>query len=112
VQYPARAPPENSSEFREMKSDFYLIQPGDNRTAGSQAMYQLATLGVTLGIALIGGSLTGLLLRVPFFGKVPEEHLFDDFRHWEIPEDEEDPHHGKDHAGGNTNVEMMAEKDL
>jgi hypothetical protein len=35
------------------------IEAGDNRSATAQALYQLAALGVTIGIAVIGGSLTG-----------------------------------------------------
>ncbi len=35
------------------------VEPGENRTAGHQAFYQLGALVVTIGIAIVGGSLTG-----------------------------------------------------
>ena len=34
--------------------------PGDGRTGKEQAAYQIAALAVTLGIALIGGIITGI----------------------------------------------------
>jgi len=88
-QYPARAPHLNSSELSELRNEFASIEPGDNRTAGTQAMYQLAALGVTLTIAIVGGSLTGLMLRTPIFDSVPNHLHFDDKHFWEVPEDEE-----------------------
>jgi ammonium transporter Rh len=57
-----------------------------------QALYQLAALGVTLLIAIVGGTLTGLLLRTSIFGKVPEEQHFEDEFLWEVPEEDQCPH--------------------
>ncbi|OXA60151.1 Ammonium transporter Rh type B-B [Folsomia candida] len=88
-QYPARAPVQNSSEFSEIVNEFADVEPGEGRTAASQAIYQLATLGVTLAIAIVGGSLTGLILRAPVFDNVPLDQHFDDVYFWECPEDEE-----------------------
>jgi len=59
IQYPARAPLINSSELSEIKQELLTVEPGDNRTAGMQAIYQISALGVTLLIAIVGGSLTG-----------------------------------------------------
>jgi len=55
--FPARAP---SSEVKisEMR-DNYGISPGLNRTAHQQAVYQLLSLAVTLGISIISGLITG-----------------------------------------------------
>lgn len=62
--YPARAPLENSTQYLELqkvtaqkKMDPFL--PGLNRDAATQALYQLAGLGSSLGIAVFGGLLTG-----------------------------------------------------
>ncbi len=37
---------------------------------------------------------SGFILRLPIFGKVPRDHLFDDELSWEVPEAD---HHG-DHT--------------
>lgn len=55
--FPARAP-SAEAKLAEMR-DNYGISPGLNRSAGQQAAYQLLTLLVTLGIAIVSGLLTG-----------------------------------------------------
>jgi len=87
--YPARAP-ESASLLRDIQTDLPSVTAGLNRTAQDQALYQLAALAVTLGIAILGGALTGLLMRVPFFGKVSTEELFDDTTLWEVPEEDQE----------------------
>jgi ammonium transporter Rh len=58
------------------------------RTAGEQAGFQLVALGVTIGIALVTGALTGLLLRLPLFEQLSEDvEMFDDEAQWVTPED-------------------------
>ena len=58
------------------------------RTAFGQAGYQLAALAVTLGIAIVGGLLTGILLRTPLVEQVNDEELmFDDETTFKTPED-------------------------
>ncbi|NXG23181.1 RHAG protein, partial [Grallaria varia] len=54
------------------------------QTPGQQA----AALGSTLGIALVGGALTGAILKLPFLGQLPDENCFDDSVFWEVPEEE------------------------
>ncbi|NWI95391.1 RHAG protein, partial [Pitta sordida] len=49
---------------------------------------QAAALGSTLGIALVGGALTGAILKLPFLGQVSDENCFDDSVYWEVPEEE------------------------
>ncbi|NXP20618.1 RHAG protein, partial [Scytalopus superciliaris] len=49
---------------------------------------QAAALGSTLGIALVGGALTGAILKLPFLGQLPDQNCFDDSVHWEVPEEE------------------------
>lgn len=60
---------------------------GSGRTAGTQALYQLAALGSTLGIAIVSGALTGLLMRIPILDGYDDDELFSDAEHWEIPEE-------------------------
>ncbi|NXJ13793.1 RHAG protein, partial [Odontophorus gujanensis] len=57
---------------------------GVQLTAGKQA----AALGSTIGIALLGGALTGAILKVPIWGQVSDQNCFDDSAYWEVPEEE------------------------
>lgn len=52
---------------------------------------QAAALGSTLGIALVGGALTGAILKLPFLGQVSDQNCFDDSAYWEVPEEETVP---------------------
>lgn len=83
--FPARAP---SSEMKiaEMR-DNYGISPGLNRTAGQQAAYQLLALVVTVGISIVSGLITGLILQLSVCGTITEEQKFDDEVHWELEEE-------------------------
>jgi hypothetical protein len=58
LRYPARAPTA-SDEYDKLDRLQIGILPGSGRSGMEQAMFQLAALGVTLGISLIGGALTG-----------------------------------------------------
>jgi ammonium transporter Rh len=58
-QFPARAPARNSSQIYD-NTGLSVIIPGDGRSAGEQAGYQLLALGVTLVIAVAGGLITGM----------------------------------------------------
>ena len=56
-QYPARASP----------SQVVDGSPGLGRTGGEQALYQLATLGITILIAVVGGAFTGMKSQLLLF---------------------------------------------
>lgn len=53
--FPARAPSENLTEVEILLG----IEPGEGRSAGQQAGFQLALLTSTLVLAIVGGLLTG-----------------------------------------------------
>ena len=64
-------------------------QGGLGRSAGVQAGYQLAALAVTLGLAIVTGVITGLILKTPLFEQVKDENeMFDDEPNWLVPTDE------------------------
>jgi ammonium transporter Rh len=48
----------NSTEFLDIKKHID-VEPGLGRTAAQQASYQIAALGVTLVVAIVGGLITG-----------------------------------------------------
>lgn len=57
------------------------------RDRGSQALYQLAGLGLTLLAAIIGGAITGLFLRLPIWNQVKESELYADGDYFETSPD-------------------------
>ncbi|XP_059837620.1 ammonium transporter Rh type A-like [Hypanus sabinus] len=60
------------------------------RTAMQQAGYQAAGLGISLAVALFGGLITGLILRISIWGQPPDQNCFEDQLYWEVPEGEND----------------------
>lgn len=58
-QFPARAPKKDTPEFGDIQRHLADMQPGLGRTAFEQAGYQMAALGATLAVAIVGGLLTG-----------------------------------------------------
>ncbi|NXY48043.1 RHAG protein, partial [Ceuthmochares aereus] len=50
--------------------------------------WQAAALGSSVGIALVGGALTGAILKLPFLGQASDQNCFDDSVYWEVPEEE------------------------
>ncbi|CAD5113067.1 DgyrCDS2262 [Dimorphilus gyrociliatus] len=84
--YPSRAPVEGILKSNLTNED-YLIEPGSGRSASSQALYQLAAIFVTLGIAILGGVVTGLILRLPFWDEPDENDKFDDNGDWILEDD-------------------------
>ena len=52
----------------------------ETRTPREQAGYQLAGLGLTLGIGIVSGVLGGFIASRQFFE--PPKELFDDTEHW------------------------------
>lgn len=67
--------------FPEISKDF---------TASNQAVMQIISLSVTLGMALIGGLIVGFILKLPIYGAPPDTHCFEDAIYWEVPGEEED----------------------
>ncbi|KAB0390297.1 hypothetical protein E2I00_002812 [Balaenoptera physalus] len=66
-----------------LESVFPLLAKGQ-RSATSQAMHQLFGLFVTLIFASVGGSLGGLLLRLPFLDSPPDSQCYEDQIYWEV----------------------------
>ncbi|XP_019376393.1 PREDICTED: ammonium transporter Rh type B [Gavialis gangeticus] len=55
-------------------------------TASYQAVIQLCALLVTLGFAVIGGSIVGAILKMNFLASPPDTQCFEDQVYWEVPE--------------------------
>ncbi|XP_043543445.1 ammonium transporter Rh type A-like [Chiloscyllium plagiosum] len=72
-----------------------------------QAGYQAAGLGVSLGVALIGGTITGFILCISFWGQPPDQNCFDDDIYWELPDGETENENllSSEHGRQNINAE-------
>lgn len=58
------------------------------RTAQEQGGIQIAALAITLAIAIVGGAITGLVMRLPIMERISEDELmFDDEPAFLTPED-------------------------
>ena len=64
-----------------------IIAPGRNNT--DQAWIQLAGAGIAFIIALVGGAITGLILKVKFLNQVAVTELYSDGPYFKVPEDYE-----------------------
>ncbi|XP_074836849.1 ammonium transporter Rh type B [Carettochelys insculpta] len=69
-----------------MADVFPLVADG-SRTAAYQGTCQLFALFITLGFAVIGGSLVGAALKIKGLGSPPDTQCFEDQVYWEVPED-------------------------
>lgn len=85
--FSARAPALNTTAYDDLLKKGVTFTPGDGRSAKEQAGFQIAALGVTLGIALLGGMITGLVTKWSIFDVTKGEQLFDDEDFWEVPEE-------------------------
>lgn len=56
--------------------------------ASTQGVRQAISLAVTLGIALLGGLITGFILKIPIYGTPPDTACYEDALYWEVPEEE------------------------
>lgn len=85
--FPARAPVLNSTQYFELVEFDPDVVDGLGWSAGKQAGFQFAALAVTLVVAILGGVLTGIIVKRPFFDPLREEALYDDGEFWEVPGD-------------------------
>lgn len=65
--------------------NFYL--QGLGRTSGMQATYQLIGIVSTVGIAIVGGTLTGIILNIQAMRQLKKDEHHDDDIYWNVPED-------------------------
>ncbi|XP_025032882.1 ammonium transporter Rh type B-like, partial [Python bivittatus] len=76
-----------------MAEVFPLVASGQ-RTSVYQSLFQLLGLLVSLGMATIGGSLVGAILRMRCLGSPPDALCFEDQIYWEVPEEHHDNFQG------------------
>uniref|UniRef100_A0A8C7H7X5 Rh family B glycoprotein n=1 Tax=Oncorhynchus kisutch TaxID=8019 RepID=A0A8C7H7X5_ONCKI len=60
----------------------------NRQTPSKCGVRQAISLAVTLGIALLGGLITGFILKLPIYGAPPDTICFEDGIYWELPGEE------------------------
>ncbi|XP_047414669.1 ammonium transporter Rh type A [Sciurus carolinensis] len=58
---------------------------------------QAAALGSSIGTAVVGGLLTGLILKIPIWEQPSDQNCYDDSVYWEVPIEREHDSHFQDH---------------
>uniref|UniRef100_A0A1I8PY71 Ammonium transporter AmtB-like domain-containing protein n=1 Tax=Stomoxys calcitrans TaxID=35570 RepID=A0A1I8PY71_STOCA len=66
------------------------IMGGYERSASTQAGYQLFGIAMTVLVAIVGGTLAGLVLKYTNFRKLQKEEHHQDELYWEVPEERKD----------------------
>uniref|UniRef100_A0AAQ4S9H6 Ammonium transporter Rh type A n=1 Tax=Gasterosteus aculeatus aculeatus TaxID=481459 RepID=A0AAQ4S9H6_GASAC len=79
-----------------------LAGPSSSPHTGDAAM-QAAALASSLGFALVGGAITGFIMKLPFWGQPPDQNCYDDSIYWEVPEEEEEHEESLAHADHSKN---------
>ncbi|XP_066095248.1 ammonium transporter Rh type C [Saccopteryx bilineata] len=59
-------------------------------SSSTQGGFQAAGIFVSLAMALVGGTIVGLILKLPIWGQPADENCFEDAIYWEVPEDQKD----------------------
>ncbi|KAM4834541.1 ammonium transporter Rh type A [Thomomys bottae] len=60
-----------------------------NVPSRSSMAKQAAALGSSIGTAVVGGLITGLILRIPIWDQAPDEYCYDDSIYWKVPKHRE-----------------------
>ncbi|XP_006867233.1 PREDICTED: ammonium transporter Rh type C [Chrysochloris asiatica] len=68
---------------------FDLESGKTNRTTDLQGSFQAAGIFVSIAMALVGGGVVGIILKLPFWAQPADENCFEDEIYWEMPEKQE-----------------------
>ncbi|CAL9702629.1 unnamed protein product [Knipowitschia caucasica] len=85
--FPNRAPVEGDPTLLKLQQLVPGLAPGLGRTARTQALFQAAAVGLTIGVSAIGGVLTGFVLKLPGLAAPSDEQCFDDELFFDVPYD-------------------------
>ncbi|KAL5019945.1 hypothetical protein ScPMuIL_002837 [Solemya velum] len=88
--FPAMAPVDNSTLLQEIHSNFTGVVAGMGRTGAEQGGYQLAALVLTLVLAIVGGIVTGFVMRLPVLDPPEPDMMYNDADYWHMPDEEDE----------------------
>ncbi|KAL4218728.1 hypothetical protein ACF0H5_021316 [Mactra antiquata] len=110
--FPLMVPADNSTELMDVMKEYPMItEAGIGRSSTTQGGYQMLALVLTLVVSIVGGALTGLILRLPCFDNVHGNRMFDDREFFIVegqgfPENEDG---GFDDDANHTKVPMLSQ---
>ena len=92
--YPSRIPAIGSQEYvSQALNGTAYASGGLGRSGLQQGGYQMAALALTLAMAVVGGAITGLVMRMPLFSQIKEsDALFEDEAGWLMPSSSSSEH--------------------
>uniref|UniRef100_A0A182I056 Ammonium transporter AmtB-like domain-containing protein n=1 Tax=Anopheles arabiensis TaxID=7173 RepID=A0A182I056_ANOAR len=85
--FPAMQNPNATNATSEIEPLEYVIG-GYGRSGAKQGAFQLMAIGITMVIAIVGGLITGLILKSPSVRQLEEHELHKDDAFWETPSEE------------------------
>merc|ERR550532_1247365 len=65
-----------------------IFSARDTRSASEQGWYQAAALVTSMGMAFVGGAISGLIIQNVEFCSTRKKNLFSDEDEWEVPMEE------------------------
>lgn len=89
--FPARAPPHGTAQLDQLRVLLPDLEGGSGISATAQAINQILALVITMGVSIVGGIVTGLILRLRPFATLKTDELYEDETYW-LVEAEEDEH--------------------
>jgi|ERR1712227_745356 len=78
------APEHNVDLCKELLDDGKTPYFGLGLTAGQQGGYQMAAQVVTLVFAVVGGIVTGFIMKIPIWDNPTDDQLYDDEDFWKL----------------------------
>lgn len=84
VIFHGRAPAYNSTDYWNYHTNMSTWEPGLGRSGVEQGGYQMIALVITVVIAIVGGTITGFILRIPVFDSPDKSLMFDDRWQWKV----------------------------
>lgn len=86
-----RAPVAEDPKLLELQTLIPGLQPGLGRTAQEQAIFQVAAVGLTIGVSALGGIFTGFIMKLPGLAPPSDDCCFDDELYFDVPYDYDAP---------------------
>ncbi|XP_053458228.1 ammonium transporter Rh type A [Nycticebus coucang] len=66
-----------------------IVAAGLGASTTTTVAMQAAALGSSIGTAVVGGLITGLILKLPIWGQPLDKNCYDDSVYWEVPKERE-----------------------
>lgn len=89
--FPNRAPQDGTEELAAIVATGHPLEAGPGWTASYQAGMQFLALILSMVFAIVGGVLTGFVMRLGIWNDMTTPELYEDIKYWKV-EDEEEGH--------------------